>query len=97
MPISVSMIIVSSQLVVAVADRVPEFDIARSCKLDLASTAGLSVDQSLKSCVNDEKSGQNSPPPAKHSAFRRKASAVHPAMSVFLRVCRWDSGSVEAD
>ena len=55
MPISVWMIIVSSQLVFAVADRVPEFDIARSCKLDLASTAGLSVDQSLKSCVNDEK------------------------------------------
>jgi hypothetical protein len=36
MPISVSMIVVSSQLVVAVADRVPEFDIVRSCKLDLA-------------------------------------------------------------
>ena len=49
MPISVSMIVVSSQLVVAVADRVPEFDIARSCKLDLAATAGLSEDQSLKS------------------------------------------------
>ena len=55
MPISVSMIVVSSQLVVAVADRVPEFDIARSCKLDLAATAGLSVDQSMKACVNDEK------------------------------------------
>ena len=49
------MIFVSSQLVVAVADRVPEFDIARSCKLDLTATAGLSVDQSLKNCVNDEK------------------------------------------
>ena len=55
MPISVSMIVVSSQLVVAVADRVPEFDIVRSCKLDLAATSGLSVDQSLKNCVNDEK------------------------------------------
>ena len=55
MPISVSMIVVSSQLVVAVADRVPEFDIVRSCKLDLAATAGLSVDQSLKNCVSDEK------------------------------------------
>ena len=54
MPISISMIVVSSQLVVAVADRVPEFDIARSCKLDLAATAGLSVDQSSKNCVNDE-------------------------------------------
>jgi hypothetical protein len=55
MPISVAMIVVSSQLVVAVADRVPTFDISRSCKLDLAATAGLSVDQSSKSCVGDEK------------------------------------------
>ena len=54
MPISIFPIIVSTQLVVAVADRVPAFDIARSCKLDVAATAGLSVDQSAKSCVNDE-------------------------------------------
>ncbi len=54
MPISIFPIIVSTQLVVAVADRVPAFDIARSCKLDVAATTGLSVDQSLKSCVNDE-------------------------------------------
>ncbi len=55
MPISISMIAVSSQLAVAVADRVPAFDINRSCRLDLAATAGLSVDQTTKSCVNDEK------------------------------------------
>ena len=55
MPISISMIVVSSQLVFAVADRVPAFDINRSCRLDLAATAGLSVDQTAKSCVNDEK------------------------------------------
>jgi len=54
MPISISMIILSSQLVVAVADQVPKFDIARSCKLDVAATAGLTVDQSIKSCMNDE-------------------------------------------
>jgi hypothetical protein len=54
MSISISMIILSSQLVMPVADGVPTFDIARSCKLDLAATAGLSVDQSLKSCINDE-------------------------------------------
>src|SRR5947209_18763436 len=54
MPISFSMIVLSSQMVVAVADGVPKFDIARSCKLDVAATAGLSVDQSMKSCVNDE-------------------------------------------
>jgi hypothetical protein len=54
MPISFSMIVMSSQLVVAAADGVPNFDIARSCKLDVAATAGLSENQSLKSCVNDE-------------------------------------------
>ena len=54
MPISISMIALSSQLLVTVADRVPTFDIVRNCKLDIAATAGLTVDQSLKSCVNDE-------------------------------------------
>ncbi|MEH2499773.1 hypothetical protein V1294_006252 [Bradyrhizobium sp. AZCC 1678] len=54
MPISISMIVVSSQLVVAMADNVPKFDIARNCKLDVAATVGLSVDQSLKSCIRDE-------------------------------------------
>jgi len=54
MPISISMIVLSSQLVMPVADGVPRFDIARSCKLDVAATAGLSVDQSVKSCMNDE-------------------------------------------
>ena len=54
MPVSISMIVVSSQLVVTVADRVPIFDIGRSCKLDLAATAGLSDDQSLKICIRDE-------------------------------------------
>jgi len=51
---SISMIALSSQLFVTVADTVPKFDIARSCKLDAAATSGLSVDQSIKSCMNDE-------------------------------------------
>jgi hypothetical protein len=55
MPISVSMIVLGSQLVIPAADGVPKFDIARSCKLDVAATAGLSVDQSLKTCMNDER------------------------------------------
>lgn len=53
MPISFSMVVVGS-LVVAAADRVPVFDVSRSCKLDVAATTGLSVDQSFKNCVNDE-------------------------------------------
>ena len=54
MPISFSMIVLSSKMVVTVADGVPNFDISRSCKLDVAAATGLTVDQSMKSCVNDE-------------------------------------------
>lgn len=54
MPISISMIVLSSQLVVTVADTVPKFDINRNCRLDVAATTGLSVDQSTKSCIKDE-------------------------------------------
>jgi hypothetical protein len=54
MPLGVSMIVLGWQLVIPVADGVPRFDIARSCKLDVAATAGLSVDQSLKRCISDE-------------------------------------------
>ena len=54
MPISVAMIALSSQLVIAVSDGVPVFDIARSCKLDLAATAGLSDTQSIQACMRDE-------------------------------------------
>jgi hypothetical protein len=54
MPISISMIVLSSQLVMPVADGVPKFDVAQSCKLDAAAAAGLSVDQSVKKCMSDE-------------------------------------------
>lgn len=54
MPISYSMIVLSSQLVIAVADEVPKFDVAKSCKLDVAATTGLADGQPVKSCVNDE-------------------------------------------
>jgi hypothetical protein len=58
MAISVSMIALSSQLVVAVANGVPVFDVTRTCKLDLAATAGLSNTQSVKACIMDEKRAQ---------------------------------------
>jgi hypothetical protein len=54
MPLSISMIALSSQLVVAVADQVPAFDINRSCKLDAAAATGLTLDQTTKACVDDE-------------------------------------------
>jgi hypothetical protein len=55
MLISFSMIALGSQLVVAVADKVPTFDIARSCKLDNAAAAGVALDQPVKACVGDER------------------------------------------
>jgi hypothetical protein len=54
MPFTVSMIVLGTQLAMPVADGVPKFDVARSCKLDAAATAGLSVDQSIKKCMSDE-------------------------------------------
>jgi hypothetical protein len=70
MPISISMIVLGSQLVMPVADRVPKFDIARSCKLDVAATAGLSVDQPTKSCINDERKARQGKPVVKISRVK---------------------------
>jgi hypothetical protein len=88
MPISISTIVVGTHLVVAVADRVPAFDPARSCKLDAAATAGPSVDQSLKNCVDDENRARQElvsqwskfSASARRNAFRWSVSAVTPAM-----------------
>jgi len=55
MAISVSMIAVGSQLIVAVANGVPVFDVTRTCKLDVSATAGLSENQSIQACIKDEK------------------------------------------
>jgi len=56
MPISFSLIVLTSQLVIAVADNVPTFDIARGCRID--STTGFALDvgmnENIKRCVNDE-------------------------------------------
>jgi hypothetical protein len=93
MPISISMIILSSQLVVAVADKVPTFDIARGCKLDVAATAGLSVSQSDKSCIRDERqarqqlASQWSKFPAASRASCTETQSVGPPSYVSLLTC----------
>ena len=58
MPISFSMIVLSSQLVVAVADQVPKFDIARSCKLISNAAASVSEQQPIERCASDEHRAQ---------------------------------------
>src|SRR6266852_9934777 len=61
MLVSVSIIILASQLVIAVADTVPKFDIARGCKVDSASAsdpnAGMSA--TIKRCVDDEQQAKD--------------------------------------
>jgi hypothetical protein len=56
MLVPVSIMIVASHLVIAVADDVPKFDIARGCKIDSAAAfdpnAGMSG--TIKRCVDDE-------------------------------------------
>jgi hypothetical protein len=94
MPITVSMIVLGTQLVVPVADGVPKFDIARSCRLDVAATAGLSVDQSIKSCVNDEQKAKRQlasqwskfPAPSRASCISQESVGGTPSY-VSLQTC----------
>ena len=61
MLISFSVIALTSQLIVAVADNVPQFNIARGCKIDSASAfdpnAGMSA--TIKRCVDDEQKAKD--------------------------------------
>jgi hypothetical protein len=56
MPISFSMIVLGTHLVIAVADGVPKFDIGRECRLDSSQAFDLSagLDETVKRCVTDE-------------------------------------------
>jgi hypothetical protein len=56
MPISFSMIVLGSQLVMSVADGVPKFDINRQCRLDSTQAFDLSagLNETVKKCVSDE-------------------------------------------
>ena len=62
MLISFSTLILSSQLIVAVADNVPDFNIEHECKVDSASAFdpnAVFLDATIKRCVDDEKEAQN--------------------------------------
>jgi hypothetical protein len=56
MLLKLSMMMLGSHLVIAVADDLPKFDIAKGCKLDSASAfdpnAGMAA--TIKRCTNDE-------------------------------------------
>jgi hypothetical protein len=54
----------------AMADSVPKYDMARTCKLIAAAAAGLTLDQSMKNCIKGEKQA---------SAQLRKKWSTYPA------------------
>jgi len=56
MLISVSTLVLTSQLLIAVADTVPKYNIQRGCRADDINTSGLNVglDETTKNCIKDE-------------------------------------------
>jgi hypothetical protein len=61
MLVPISFLIVASHLVIAIADEVPKFDIARGCRIDSAAAfdpnAGMSA--TIKRCMDDEQQAQD--------------------------------------
>ena len=55
------MIVLASQLVIAVADDVPQFDIERSCKIDSSAAFDPSsgMNATIKRCTDDEQKAKN--------------------------------------
>jgi hypothetical protein len=53
MPISFSMMVLGSQLVITVADGVPKFDVARQCRLDSTQAFDLNagMNETVKRCA----------------------------------------------
>jgi hypothetical protein len=61
MLISFSMIVLTSQLVIAVADNVPQFNIERGCRVDSASAfdPNAGINATIKRCMNDEQQAKD--------------------------------------
>ena len=57
MLLKLSMIMLGSHLVVAVADHLPKFDIVKGCKVDSASAfdPNAGMEATIKRCTDDEK------------------------------------------
>jgi hypothetical protein len=61
MLMQIPMIVLTSHLVVAVADQPPKFDIARGCKVDSASAfdPNAGMDATIKRCMDDEQQAKD--------------------------------------
>jgi hypothetical protein len=59
--VPVSAMILASQLIIAVSDDVPKFNIARGCKVDSTAAFDLNagLDETIKRCVNDEQQAKD--------------------------------------
>ena len=77
MLIHFSTLVLASQLLMTVADNVPQFNIERGCRADNTNTSGLSVgmDELTKSCINDEQA-------ARSSSFRRSGRSLLPPIEL---------------
>lgn len=51
--------LLSSQLIVAIADQVPAIDLQRTCKSEAAALQGASVQQDVQACVKDEQGARD--------------------------------------
>jgi hypothetical protein len=61
MLVPVSVMILASQLVIAVSDDVPKFNIARGCKVDSTAAFDLNsgLNETIKRCVSDEEKAKD--------------------------------------
>jgi hypothetical protein len=61
MMVPIPIMILASQLVIAVADDVPKFDIARGCKVDSDAAFDPSLGQggTIKRCIDDEQQAKH--------------------------------------
>jgi hypothetical protein len=61
MMVPIPIMILASQLIVAIADGVPKFDIARGCNVDSTSVVDLNtgLNETIKRRVNDEQQAKN--------------------------------------
>jgi hypothetical protein len=61
MLIHFSNLVLASQLLMTVADNVPQFNIERGCRADNTNTSGLSVgmDETTKRCIHDEQAARD--------------------------------------
>jgi hypothetical protein len=91
MLVPISMIL-TSQLIIAVADNVPKFDIFRGCRVDSASAfnpnAGLNA--TIKRCMDDEQQAKDRPQTTGETVGEKSDDNSTPPSYVELLTCLQD-------